>query len=59
MGSLNYFELSKEKARELTPDNNKGIIKIVMEDEYEESDYKEISHMMKSSSISLSDLQGE
>ena len=30
-----------------------------MDNEYEESDYEETSHMMKSSSISLDDLQGE
>jgi len=30
-----------------------------MEDEYEKSYYEEMSHMMKSSSISFGDLQGE
>jgi len=30
-----------------------------MADEYKESDYKETSHMMKSSSISFGNLQGE
>ena len=30
-----------------------------MEDEYEENDYEETSHMMKSDSISHSDPQGE
>ena len=39
--------------------NNKGIGKIVVEDEYEESDYEETNHMKKSGSISLGDLQGE
>jgi len=38
---------------------NKRIVEIVLEDEYEESDYEETSHMMKSNSISLGDLQGE
>ena len=39
--------------------NNKGIVEIVLDDEYEGTNYEEISHMMKSSSTSLSDLQGE
>ena len=30
-----------------------------MKDEYEESNYEKTSHMMKSSSISLGDLQGK
>ena len=30
-----------------------------MDNEYEESDYEETSHMMESGSISLGDLQGE
>ena len=33
------------------------MVEIVLEDEYEESDYKDIRHMMKSSSINLGDLQ--
>ena len=32
---------------------------MVLEDEYEESDQEETSHIMESSSISLGDLQGE
>ena len=39
--------------------NNKEIIEIVLEDEYEESDCKETSHMMETSLISLGNLQGE
>ena len=35
------------------------IVDILIKDEYEESDYKETSHMMESSSISLGDPQGE
>ena len=34
-------------------------LQIVIEDEYEESNYVEISHIMKNSSISLGDLQEE
>jgi len=30
-----------------------------MDNEYEESDYEETSHTMKSSSVSLADLQGK
>ena len=59
MGSLNCFEPSEEEALDLTLKNNKEIIEIVLEDEYEESDYKETSHMMETSSISLGNLQGE
>jgi len=36
LGSLNFFEFSKEEARDLTLRNNKGIVEIVIEDEYEE-----------------------
>jgi len=43
--SLDYFELSKE-ALELAI-KNKGIAEIILEDEYEESNYEETSHMMK------------
>ena len=31
----------------------------MLEDEYKKSDYEETSHIMKSSSISLGNLQGE
>ena len=37
--------------------NNKGIVEIVMVDEYEESNYRETSHMMENSSIILEYLQ--
>ena len=41
MGSLDYFELSKEEALDLTLKNNKGIVEIVLKNEYEEIDYEE------------------
>ena len=57
LGILEYFELSKEEALNLTLKNNKRIVQIVLEDEYKESDYKETNDMMESISISLGDLQ--
>ena len=39
--------------------NNKEIVEIILEDEYEESDYEEISYTIESSSISLANFQGE
>jgi len=39
--------------------NNKGIVEIIEDNEYEESDYEETSHMMEISSVSLGDLRGE
>ena len=59
MGSLDYVELSEDETLDLALGNNKGIIEIIKDNEYEESDYEETSHMMKSRSVSLSDLQGE
>ena len=59
MDSLDHFELSEEEVLDLTLKNNKGIIKIVLEDKYEKSDYEETNHMMKSSSTSLGHLPGE
>ena len=59
LGSLDYVELSEDKALELARGSNKGIIEIIEDNEYEESDYEETSHMMESSSVSLGDLQGE
>ena len=53
LGSLDYFELSKEKTLDLALKKNKRIVEIVPEDEYEENYCEETSHMMKSSSISL------
>ena len=58
LGSLDYFEFSKKEALDLAL-KNKSIIKMVLEDEYEESDQEETSHIMESSSISLGDLLGE
>jgi len=59
LGSLYYFEFHEEEALDLALKNNKEIVRIVPEDKYEESDYEETSHIMKSSSISLGNLQGE
>ena len=59
LGSLDYVELSEDEPLELVLGNNKGIVKIIEDNEYEESDYEETSPMMKSSSVSLGDLQGE
>ena len=59
MGSLDYFEISEEEALDLALKNNKVIVEVVMEDEYEESEYEETSHMMESSTISFGDRQGE
>ena len=56
MGSL---ELSEDETLDLALNNNKRIVEIIMDNEYEESDYEETSHMMENSSISLGDLQGE
>ena len=58
LGSLDYFEISEEEVLDLALNNNKGIFEITI-DEEEEIDYEDTSHMMKSSSISLGDLQGE
>ena len=59
MGSLDYVELSEDEALDLALGNNKGIVEIIEDNEYEESDYEETSHMIKSRSISFGDLQGE
>ena len=58
MDSLDYLEISNDEALDLALKNNKGIVKITI-DEKEETDYDDTSHMMESSSISVSDLQGE
>ena len=59
LGSLDYVKLSEDEALDLTLNNNKGIVEIILDNEYEESNYEEISHMMESSSITLGELQGE
>ena len=59
LDNLDCFELDEEEALDLALKNNKEIVKIVLEDKYDESDHEETIHMMKSSSISLDDLQGE
>ena len=47
----------KDEALDLALGNKKGIVEIIEDNEYEESDYEETSHMMESSSVSLGDLQ--
>ena len=59
LDSLNYFELIKIEPVDLAQENNKEIVKIGLDDEYEENDYDETSHMAESNSISLGDLQEE
>ena len=57
MRSLDYVELSEDEALDLALGNNKGIVEIIEDNEYEESDYEETIHTMESSSVSLGDLQ--
>ena len=57
MESLDCFELSEKEVLDLALKNKKGIVEIILEDEYEESDYEEGNHMTESSSISLRDLK--
>ena len=59
LGSLDYVELSEDKALDLALSNNKGIVEIILDNEYEKSDYEETSYMMGSSFVILGDLQGE
>jgi len=54
LGGLDYVEFSEDEALDLGLDNNKGIVEIIFDNEYEETSY-----MMESGSISLGDLQGE
>ena len=56
LGSLDYVELSKDEALGLALNNNKGIVEIILDNEYKESDYEETRYMMESSSVSLGDL---
>jgi len=56
LGSLDYVEISKEEALDLALNNNNGIVEVVTEEEYTETDYEETSHMMERSSMSLGDL---
>ena len=58
-GSPDYVELSEDEFLNLALNNNKGIVEIILDSKYEESDYEETSHMMESGSISLGDLQGK
>ena len=46
LGTLHYSELSEEGVLDLALKKNKETIEIAMEDEYEESDYEDISHMI-------------
>ena len=40
LGSLDYFEISEEKALDLALNNNKGIVEITIdEEEHEETEY--------------------
>jgi len=59
LDSLHYFELSEEETLDIALKYDERIIEIALEDEYEESDYEKISHMMKSSSISFDHIQWE
>ena len=59
MGSLDYIELSEDDALDLALSNNRGIVEIILDNEYKESDHEETSHMMESSAVTLGDLQGE
>ena len=59
MSNLDYFQLSEDEALDVAWRHKKGITAIRLHNEYEKSDYEETSDMMKSSSISLSDLQEE
>ena len=61
LGSLDCVELSENEAIDLALalNNNKGIVKIILDNEYVKSQYEKTSHIMESSSISLGDLQGE
>jgi len=56
---LYYVELSKDEALDLALNNNIVIVKIILDNEYEESHYEKTSRMMESSSLNLGDLQGE
>ena len=51
MDSLDYVEVSEDEALDLALNNNKGIVKIILDDGNKS--------YMESSSISLGDLQGE
>ena len=59
LGILDYIELSKDEALDLVLSKNKGIVEIILDNKYEESDYEKTSHMMESSSVSLGHLHGE
>jgi len=57
--SLNYVGLSEDESLDLALNNNKGIIEIILDNEYEKSDCEETSYMMESGSISLGDLKAK
>lgn len=40
LGCLYYFELSEDEALDLALKNNKGIVKIVLDDEYKDTNYE-------------------
>jgi len=53
LGSLDFVELSEDEALVLTLSNNNRIVEIILDNEYEKNDYKETSHMIENSPISL------
>jgi len=57
LGSLDYVKLSEDEALDLALSNNKEIVEIILDNEYEERDYEETSYMMESNSVSLGDIQ--
>jgi len=59
LSTLDYVELSEDESLNLILNSNKETVKIILDNEHEESDYEKTSHMIESSSISLGDLQRE
>ena len=59
MRCLDYIELSEDEALGLALNSNEGIVEILLDNEYEESNYEETSYMMENSSVSFGDPQGE
>ena len=41
LGSLDYVELSEDETLDLALNNNKGIVEIISDNEYKESDYEQ------------------
>ena len=59
LDNLENFELSNDESLDFALKNNRGVVEIVTEDEYEESDYEKTSNIMENSLISLDDHQWE